>query len=426
MLGSIILDNSLAEQARRVLPPEWMYTPSHSRIYTAILALHEIDIEITSLSIAEELRRDCSLESCGGVAFISSLYHGLPAVRSLETYIKPIKETARRRQLKKLAAQLEERSEDEGEDLEQTLSGAIDQLDRIRSHTTTKRRAQSLEEIADDQLLRYELFLKGVSDALPTGFNLIDDHLLGGGFVPSALYILAAPTSFGKSTLGLDITANVAETGRRVYVLSREMSRESLFDRLVAYEGSIPRWMLRPGMYEREYRQAVDAVARLSRRPIILDDVSNRLSDVRGYLREYARRDEGVQMLVVDYLQLVDGARKESRVQEVGSVSRGLKGLAMEFRIPVLAISQLSRAHANERREPELRDLRESGEIEQDADAVFFLFGDKPEEHAKFFNRTFKCAKQREGPLFRAELPFDGELITYRKRQEMVYEQRAV
>src|SRR6185295_14824684 len=118
------------------------------------------------------------------------------------------------------------------------------------------------------------LFFKGVTDALPTGFRDIDSRLMGGGFVPSALYILAAPTSFGKTTLGLDMAANVAATGHRVYIVSREMSRESLFDRLVAVESDVERWKIRPGIYESEYKRIIQGVMRLANRPMILDDVS--------------------------------------------------------------------------------------------------------------------------------------------------------
>jgi replicative DNA helicase len=419
VLGSIMLDNFVLDQARRELPVEWFYLSSHKEIFRAMLSIHEDRGAINSVTVIEALRKTNSLESAGGALFVTNLTYGLPHVSNLKSYIKPIKETARRRGLIKLADRLNAQASDEQEDLDGVLVLAIEQLDRVRNYRTEKRKAQTLEEIADDQLLRYELFFKGVTDALPTGFRDVDDHLLGAGLVPSSLYVVAAPTSFGKTTLGLDIAANIAETGHRVYVVSREMSRESLFDRLVAVESDVARWKIRTGIYESDYKRVVDSVVRLSQRPIILDDVSTSLADVRGYLSEYERRDERVEMLVVDYLQLLEGSRKETRNQEVGSVSRGLKGLAMEYRIPVIAISQLSRNFANEKREPELRDLRDSGEIEQDADTVFFLFGDKPEEGAPFYDRDLKCAKQREGPLFRTKLAFDGQLVTYRTRPQL-------
>jgi len=424
VLGSILLDNSVIDQAKRELPAEWFYVPSHKAIFLAMLALLEQREEINSVTIAEYLRKQNELESVGGVIVIGKLDFGLPHVLNLKPYIKPIKETARRRGLMKLADRLLAQANDESEDIDLTLSKAIDQLDKVRNYRTEKRKAQSLEQIANDQLLRYELFFKGVSDALPTGFRELDDHLLGGGLVPSALYVLAAPTSFGKTTLGLDIAANIAETGHRVYIVSREMSRESLFDRLVSVESDTERWKIRPGIWEQDYKRLIDGVVRLSNRPLILDDVSLSLSDIRNSLSEYERRDERVELLVVDYLQLLEGTRRESRNQEVGSVSRGLKGLAMEYRIPVIAISQLSRNSAKEKREPELRDLRDSGEIEQDADAVFFLFGDEPEEGARFFLRNFKCAKHREGPLFRTELQFNGSLVTYRPSTQIQHEER--
>ena len=419
LLGSIVLDSSLMEQARRELPAEWFYITSNKAIFRAMLILHTNKEEINSVTIANVLRKEGTLESVGGLPALTSLDFGLPHVSNLKCYVTPIKETARRRGLMKLADRLIAQAVDESEELDGVLADAIERLDKVRNYRTEKRKAQTLEEIADDQLLRYELFFKGVTDALPTGFRVIDEHLLGGGLVPSALYILAAPTSFGKTTLGLDIAANIAETGHRVYIVSREMSRESLFDRLVAVESDVTRWKIRPGIWEREYKEIVNAVVRLATRPMILDDVSTTLADIRGYLAEYERRNERIELLVVDYLQLLEGSRKETRNQEVGSLSRGLKGLSMEYRIPVIAISQLSRNFANEKREPELRDLRDSGEIEQDADTAFFLFGDKPEEGAKYFDRTLKCAKQREGPLFKTVLTFNGDLVTYRQRPEL-------
>lgn len=419
VLGSVLLDSSVLEQARRELAAEWFYVSAYKAVYCAMLAMLKNREEINSVTLGDALRKDGLLESVGGISGIVALEFGLPHVSNLKSYIKPIKETARRRGLMKLAERLIAQAGDESEEIDGVLATAIEQLDKVRNHRTEKRKAQTLEEISDNQLLRYELFFKGITDALPTGFREIDDHLLGAGLVPSALYVVAAPTSFGKTTLGLDIAANIAETGHRVYIVSREMSRESLFDRLVAVESDVERWKIRPGIWEQDYKRLIDGVVRLSQRPIILDDVSNNLADIRGYLAEYQRRNERVEILVVDYLQLLEGNRKDTRNQEVGSISRGLKGLAMEYQIPVIAISQLSRNFANEKREPELRDLRDSGEIEQDADTVFFLFGDKPEEGAQFYGRQFKCAKQREGPLFRMELAFNGELVTYRGKPQL-------
>jgi replicative DNA helicase len=411
VLGLILLDNLHCEEARRDLRPEWFYSEAHRNIYLAILALHEAKEIIDTVTLSDELSKNGSNEL---IALIPNLIRGLPLGTKLKPYITRIKESARRRWLIKFSAKLEAEARNETENEDSIFSRAIEQLDRVRQFKSEKRKPQTLEELAEDQLLRYELFFKGVSDALPTGFPDIDNHLLGGGFVPSALYVLAAGTSRGKTSLALDITANVAETGHRVYVVSREMSREAIYDRLVAVEGDIARWKLRPGIYETEYKQAKQAVINLTMKPVVIDDVSTNLADVRGYLREHERKAK-VELLVIDYLQLMDAARKDSRAQEVASISRGLKGMAMEFRIPILALSQLSRKHMGERREPELHDLKESGEIENDADAVFFLFGDAPEEGMKFFSRTLKCAKQREGALFRADLPFNGELITYRR-----------
>lgn len=422
MLAVIFLNNLLIEEAKRDCPAEWIYVPSHRQVFRGMLSLHSKKQDITTTLLLEELGDGSGID----VVYLAHLIRGVPAVSRLKSYIEHIREAARRRWAINFAAMLETDARGGGVPADQLFADALSRLDQARGLSRNKRRPSTLEEIADDQLLRYELFLKGISDALPTGFAEIDRHLLGGGLVPSALYVLAAPTSMGKSTLALDIAANVGMTGHRVYVVSREMSRESLFDRLVAYESGVERWKLRPGIWESDHRRAVSAVTRLASYPIVLDDTSTTISDVRGYFRECDGRGERIELLIIDYLQLLEaeGRRKETRNQEVGSLSRALKGLAMEFQIPVIAVSQLKRIGG---REPELDDLRDSGEIEQDADTVLFLFGDRPDEGAKFYDRTLKCSKQREGPLFSEQLPFNGELVSYRKAQtkesNQLYEQ---
>lgn len=410
ILGAILHDSLLCEQARREVPLEWFYTQSYKKIFGAMLALHERKEAIDSIVLTDELRRIDPEPAW--ISILADVVYGLPRISNLKPYISRVKEAARRRWLMKFAEKLTQQAQDESEEQDAVLANAVEQIQRVRNFKSEKRKPETLGDSAEDQLLRYDLYFKGVSDALPTGFHDIDSRLLGGGLVPSGLYVLAATTSIGKTSLALDISANIAETGHRVYVVSREMSKESLFDRLVAVEADVARWKLRPGIFEKEYKQVQSAVVRLANRPIILDDVSANAVDISGYLREYERKDERVELVIVDYLQLLEGTRKETRNQEVGSISRALKGLAMEFRVPVIAISQLKRIGG---REPELDDLRDSGEIEQDADAVFFLFGEKPEEGAKFYERTFKCGKHREGPLFTCQMPFNGELVTYRR-----------
>jgi replicative DNA helicase len=415
LLGSILLDESLCEQARICMTAEWFYSESHKEVFRSILRLYEQKQTVNTITISEDLKQSGCLDAVGGIVFLHGLSYGLPAVSNLMPYVLKIKESARKRAIMKFSDKIIGQAADDQATSDELAAKAIDYFERLRSHKSDVRGPFNLDGLGDDQIFRYERYYKGVSDALPVGFPDIDNHLLGGGFTPNGLYVLAAATSMGKTSLALDIAANIAETGHRVYYLSREMSRESIFDRLVAVEGDIARWKLRPGIYEPEYVEAKQAVLRLTLRPIVLDDASATVADVRGHLREYQRRDTKVDLLVVDYLQLMVGAKKENRNQEVGSISRSLKELAMEFQMSVLSLSQLSRNHARERREPELHDLRESGDIEQDADAVFFLFGDRPEEGAKYYDRGLKCSKNREGALFRSQLTFNGELVTYRR-----------
>lgn len=429
ILGAILLDNTVVDSVKSAVSIEDLYSQSHRKIYSAMLLLSDEDQPIDPLSIARILKNEKALESVGGISFITNLTYGLPFSSNVSHYVKYVRECARRRWLIKLSANLTERAIDGEETDQEIIAYAISQLDKAKSSSVDHRQPATLEQLADDQLLRYRHFFQGVSNALPTGFPEIDNNLMGGGLVPSGFYVLAAETSMGKTTLALDFGAKNAVRGKCVYVVSREMSREQLFDRLTAVEADVDRWKLRPGIWESDYRSVRDAVCRLAAHPIVLDDGSLTVTDIRGYLRERERRGQRVDLVVIDYLQLLqaEGKRKESRNQEVGSISRSLKGLAMEFQVPVVALSQLTRNPLKESREPELRDLRDSGEIEQDADAVFFLFGERPLEGARIYSRKFKCAKQREGPLFRIEeMPFDARLITYRRAEHFPNSVRTV
>lgn len=412
ILGSILLDPILTDQARRELPAEMFYVPSYREMYLTMLAMHERNLRINSITLADELRKAGLLESVGDMMSITNLTHGLPPIKNLKPYIDRVKEAASRRRVIRLADHLAEQALDESIPVGELMRHAAEQIDNIRGGASEQREPQSLEALAEDQLLRYELFFKGITGALPTGFPDVDRNLLGGGLMPSSLCVIGAGTSIGKTSFALDIAANIVETGRKTYIVSREMPCESLFDRLVAFEAQVPRRKLGPGICEKEYRQAQAAVVRLAIHPLILDNVSRNVADIRGYLREYERKGQRAEAVFVDYLQLLDGTRTETRNQEVGSISRALKGLAMEFCIPVVAACQLKRIRG---REPALDDLRDSGEIEQDADTVLFLYGDPPEADARFYSRTLKCAKQRDGALFKIDMPFNGELVTYRR-----------
>lgn len=417
IIGAVLVDPTLVPKVKALVAPERFYTASHRKIYTVILSLHEQDSPIDTVLVANELKRRGELEQVGGIATIMGMKFGIPA--SIPTaHISEVVRAARKRWVMQFGERLTEKAASGDETEAELLAWAADQIASARTKLPHLAKIRFLSEMIDSQAERYRLWHKGISDAMPTGFSLIDDHLMGGGFVRSGLYILGASTSMGKSAMCLDIAANVAQEGKTVHIVSREMPAESLLDRLHAASAGLARWKLRPGIYQDSYNHLINTLPQVCGLPIALDNLSRTVADIRSNFREMERKHKRPDFLIVDYIQLVDGEGR-SRNAEVGSVSRALKGLAMEFHIPVLALSQLSREHEKHKREPELYDLRDSGEIEQDADAVFFLFGERPEESAKIFSRWFKCAKQRDGELFRAEITFNGELVTFRSFEQL-------
>lgn len=414
MIGAILQEPTLLQRIKPLLTPERFYTPSNRRAYTAMLALHEAGTIIDATLVTAETKKQ------GEAVLVSELIdmmHGVPGIVP-EAHINAIIRTARKRWVIGFAERLQTRTLESDETEDEILAYAASQIDSARTKLPHQSKIRFLSEMINDQALRYELWHKGISNAISTGFGLLDYHLQGAGLVASGLYILAARPSMGKSALALDIAANIAQEGKTVHIVSREMPAESLLDRLHAANAGIARWKLRAGIYQSEYNRLIQTLPQVCQLPIALDNLSLTVGDIRSNFREMERKHRRPSLLIVDYVQLVEGQGR-SRNDEVGSVTRALKGLAMEFDIPVLALSQLSRACDTQKRDPELSDLRDSGEIEQDADAVFFLFGERPEQGAKIYSRNFKCAKQRDGELFSEELTFNGELVTFRSFEQL-------
>ncbi|HEX7330370.1 MAG TPA: DnaB-like helicase C-terminal domain-containing protein [Pyrinomonadaceae bacterium] len=415
VIGRIFLDPSLLPKVKQDLTPERMYTHAHKKIFSAMLDLYERDEPITPTAVYEVLR-----DPAIPVSYITNLASpsNAPGFVPIEPEVKRIVSSSRKRAIVKFAELLKEKALEDIKTEDELIGYASTWIDNAKTKLPHSNVSQALSQMVEDQAERYRKWHKGISDAIPTGFDLIDDHLMGGGLVRSGLYVLAARPSMGKSSLALDIAANVAQTGKVVHVVSREMPAPSLFDRLHAAHAGVARWKLRKGIYQKEYNRLLETLERVARIPIILDNASLSVSDIRADMREWERRNLRADLLIVDYIQLLEG-KGRSRNDEVGSITRALKGLGMEFQIPILGLSQLTRDNDRQKREPELSDLRDSGEIEQDADAVFFLFGERQEEGAKIYSRWFKCAKQRDGELFRVEMTFNGELVTFRSFEQL-------
>jgi replicative DNA helicase len=344
------------------------------------------------------------------------LANKVPTAAHVEHYGKIVKDSATKRSLMKAASRLVELSMDEGLAANDLLDKAesevfsLTQTHLPRAFTPVRDAlAESFDRL--DELHKQAQGLRGV----PTGFTDLDDALAG--LQRSNLLILAARPGVGKTSLALNIAQNVAVKYKRpIGFSSLEMSREELVDRLLVAQADIDAWKLKTGkLSEEDFTKLSNAMGELAEAPIYIDDTPG-LSILE--MRTKARRlqvEMGVDLLIVDYLQLAQSRRLENRVQEVSEISQGLKNLARELKVPVLALSQLSRAveQRGEKR-PQLSDLRESGSIEQDADVVMFMWREDEEDME---NMALDIAKHRNGPLKSIKLRFRGDRIKFYGRE---------
>src|SRR6266487_2305873 len=420
ILGSIILDNSLIAQAVELLKAVDFYVPSNRRIFQSMIALFERGSEINPILIAEDLRRDNSLDSVGGVIFLTNLTYGLPHVTSVAPYAKVVRGKSLLRQLVKVANKITSEAleqEDEPEIILDHAEHAIFALadERIRQGFV------HVKPVAE-QLLEKIQEMEGraaVLTGLTTGFADLDK--ITSGLQRSDLIILAARPSMGKTSFALMLAENAAiHAGAVVGIFSLEMSKEALVMRMLCSQGNIDAQRFRNGFLSRpEWAQIAKSLGTLADAKIFLDDTAGiTVLEMRAKARRLAAEQKRLDLIVVDYLQLMTGSarRFESRQQEVSQISRELKGLAKELNVPLVALSQLSRApESRSDRRPQLADLRESGALEQDADVVAFIY--RPEQYQTPEERDslpeeqknvaeLIVAKQRNGPTGSVDLRF--------------------
>src|SRR5918911_1825162 len=413
ILGAILLDNGLISQAIEQLRPEDFYVPSHRRIFLAMIMLFERGAEINPILIGEELKKENALEAVGGISFITNLTYGLPHSTNIAHYAKVVRGKSMLRQLVKTSNKISQEAlaeEDEPEIILDHAEQSIFQLadERIRQGFV------HVKPIAE-QLLEKVQEMEGraaVLTGLTTGFADLDK--MTSGLQNSDLIILAARPSMGKTSFALMLAENAAIlAGAVVGVFSLEMSKESLVMRMLCSQGNIDAQRFRNGFLSRlEWAQIAKSLGILADTKIFLDDTpALSVLEMRAKARRLAAEQKKLDLIIVDYLQLMSGSGKrvESRQQEVSQISRELKALAKELHVPLIALSQLSRAPENRTdHRPQLADLRESGAIEQDADVVAFIYREEQ------YNRTENneniaeiiIAKQRNGPTGTAYLAF--------------------
>jgi replicative DNA helicase len=414
LLGQIVLNNELISQTKRLIKPSDLYNRGYRSMYICMLAADEAKEPIDTISLKERLQRMGELDACGGVMALVHLTDYVFGTTSVERLCEIIRQHSKARWLLNFAGSIQSSILD-GVDADSVAKMILDKVGENVSEGEAKlRRPRSIEDLYENQALRLQMFHKGISDAIPTGFPEVDAKLLGGGLLPSLMYVFAGRPSMGKTTFALDVVSNMADSGRRIMVVTRETPAEMLLDRMIAAKSGIARFKISSGISERDYELALETLQSMRLTPIVIDDASTTIGEIDHWLSWFDRIGKTIEGIMLDYLQLMSGDG-DGRTQEVSAISSGFKGLLTKWKIPGIAVSQLSRAPGE--REPELHHLRESGQIEQDADAVLFLHGEQTEEDADFLVKELICKKQRDGPHFRREIDLNTELVTFRSKK---------
>ena len=406
ILGAVLLDNHTLNTAIEKVRSEDFFLPQHRRIFERMIQMGEKQQAIDTVTLMEDLTRRGELEAAGGVAYLSQLADGLPRITNVEHYARIVKEKAVLRTLIHSASAIQEQALAAGDDADVILDRAesiIFQLaeDRVKSGLI------GVKELVRDNFDRLEkIFSEGRRiTGLTTGYPVLDNETAG--LQPSELIILAARPSMGKTAMALNFAENVSlQQQKPVAVFSLEMSKESLLLRLIASQSRVDSHKFRTGHLGREdWNKITTALKNLAEAPLWIDDSASSTVMEIGAKARRLKRDRGLSLLIVDYLQLVipsSSGRQNNRQEDVAGISRGLKALAKELKIPIVVLSQLTRAPERDDRKPQLSDLRESGAIEQDADVVMFINRpnfyktDMPEEDRA--KAELIIAKQRNGP----------------------------
>ncbi len=415
ILGAILLDNLAYNQAAEHLKPEDFSLDSHRRIYSRMIDLAESSRPIDMITLVEELDRTKELEPIGDVGYISGLVDGVPDRPSIEHYIKIVRDKALLRGLIHTANAAIARAAEQSDPAEEILNEAEAAIFQL-SEKRIGRGFLGVQEIVKESFGSVDALLQRGQRITGLETHYADLDEMTSGFQKSDLIILAARPSMGKTAFALNIAENAAIDDQKVVgVFSLEMSREALLLRLLCSRAKVDSHKMRTGsLWREDMSKVVHAMEDLAHAPIFIDDTPGiALSEMRAKGRRLMQSQGRLDLLVVDYLQLMSGGsrRYENRTQEVSAISRGLKALAKELTVPVIALSQLSRAPESRGGDhrPQLADLRESGSIEQDADVVAFIFReevykqDDPDLEGK---AELIIAKQRNGPTGKVKLAF--------------------
>jgi replicative DNA helicase len=422
LLGAILIDADAIVKIADSISEQDFYDQRHARIYEALQALYERRSPIDVLTLADQLKGTGFLDMVGGPAYLTELTNYVPTASHVEQYADIVAQKALRRRLITASQDVAVLSQDESKSLKELIEEAETRLFEV-SKQHVKQTVVGIDEILTESFERLDDLHKDKKKmrGIPTGYRDMDETLAG--LQRSDLFILAARPSMGKTAFVLNLAHNVAVDAKEpVLIFSLEMSKEQLVDRLLSMQSGVDAWALRTGnLTDNDFERLGEAMGVLGEAPIYIDDTPGiTVSDLRTKARREAHlRPPG--LIIVDYLQLMSGGSRfggdGNRVQEISEISRGLKGVARELNVPLIALSQLSRSvESRSPQIPQLSDLRESGSIEQDADIVAFIYREdyyNPETERKNITDIL-IKKHRNGALRNIELYFDKDKQRFR------------
>lgn len=420
ILGAVLIDEDVLTRVGDKLKADDFYDPRHSLIFAGMVTLYERHKPVDLLTLSDELKKKDLLEDAGGSGYLAELTNQVPTAAHAESYAEIIAQNAMRRRLIKASGNIAELGFDEAKSSDELLADAEAELFAV-SDEALRQELTSLEQVLTETFDRMEELHRDKSKmrGIPTGYRDMDNMMAG--LQRSDLIILAARPAMGKSTFALNLAHNVAvQQNHAVLVFSLEMSKEQLVDRMLADEAGVDAWNIRTGnLSDDDFEKLSHAMGTLAEAPIFIDDTPG-LSVLE--LRTKARRaahERPLGLIVIDYLQLMSGSSRggnDNRVQEISEISRGLKLVARELNVPVIALSQLSRSvESRTPPHPQLSDLRESGSIEQDADIVMFLYREDyyNQETDRQHVTELMIKKHRNGPVGTVELYFHPERLKF-------------
>ena len=423
LLGAVLINKDAITKVADSVTPDDFYSGAHQNIYSSMLSVFERRDNVDLLTISNKLQEQGKLEEIGGVSYLTSLANAVPTSAHITTYARIVQRKKVLRNLIDAAHHIIGLGYKEDDDVENLLDEAEQKLFHVSQKGYTQNFA-TLATSLDEAMERISNQDSGVLRGYATSHKKLDETL--GGFQKSDLIIIAARPSVGKTAFAIDLALRVAQQSIPVGVFSLEMSMDQVVDRFIASSSGVSLWKLRTGKLshdgiDNDFLKITDAISNLKNLPIYIDDASS-LNVLQ--MRAMARRlqaDYGIGLLIVDYLQLMASRRNyDSPVQQVTEISRGLKGLAKDLNIPVIAISQLSRAvESREGHKPRLSDLRDSGSIEQDADVVMFIHREdkidaqRAQDQGRSNLAQLVIAKHRNGPTGEVNFRIDPDSLKF-------------